>query len=447
MVPWYRGAVLYCLAIYSLRKNSSALTVIQRNIFSVFGFLFIALGLYFTDSAQFPGWYALFPVVGSALLIVAGQNSFLNHSILAGKPFVLIGLISYPLYLWHWPILSFLRFLLNETPSALIRVLAMAVAILLSWATYVWVDRPIRFGQNRHLKTVILIVLMALIAFIGWNTYARKGLEFRFKTLGNRNELGYRGWQQHMYPPGTINCKKDFSNFRYAICIATPNPVTAVIGDSHAATFIYGLVNSKNDDFNHAMIVAGGGCQPALEMYPKTECNQQLIDALAVIKRTATIKNVAISGYFLSDIQNASKPEIMEAYIKGYSSTISALQAMNKKVIFLIDAPVVTQDPSKCVRGGTQLRGYFQKTPSFCGALESDDLVSNERYDYFINRLRSEHPEVIFFDPRPLFCPNNQCSLFKDGMLLYSDSHHLSIYGGSLVVNGLIDSLYQTNQK
>lgn len=117
-----------------------------------FGILFIVLGLLFTDSTQFPGWYALFPVIGSVLLIAAGQHSFFNRSVLASKPFIFIGLISYPLYLWHWPILSFLRFLFNETPSVLIRVLAMAVAVLLSWVTYIWLDRPIRFGQKSPLK-------------------------------------------------------------------------------------------------------------------------------------------------------------------------------------------------------------------------------------------------------------------------------------------------------
>lgn len=435
------------LAIYFLRENPITFTATQCNVLSIFGILFIIFGLIFTESIQFPGWYALFPVAGSVLLIAAGQHSFFNCTVLASKPFVFIGLISYPLYLWHWPILSFLRFLLNETPSVLIRVLAMAVAVLLSWATYVWLDRPIRFGPNRRLKTTILIVLMGVIAFVGWNTYARKGLEFRFKTLGNRNELGFRGWQQHMYPPGTINCEKDFSSFRYAICITTPDPITAVIGDSHAATLIYGLVNSENSDFNHAMVVAGGGCQPALGMHPNTECNQQLIDALAVIKRTPTIKNVVIAGYFQGDLENASKPRVMDAYVKGYGATINTLKRMDKKVIFYVDAPVVTQDPSKCVRGGTWLRGYFQKIPNFCAALTSEDLVSTEGYSYFIERLKAENPEVIFYDPRDLFCPNEKCSLFKDGMLLYSDNHHLSIYGSSLIVNGLIDSLYPMIQK
>lgn len=431
------------LAIYFSRENLISFTAAKCNAFSVFGILFIVSGLIFTNSSQFPGWYALFPVIGSVLLIAAGQNSFFNRLVLSSKPFIFIGLISYPLYLWHWPILSFLRFLFNETPSTLLRVLAMAVAVLLSWITYIWIDRPIRFGANRRLKTIILMVLMVIIAFVGWNTYARKGLEFRFKALGNRNELGYRGWQQHLYPPGTINCGKEFSSFRYAICITTPDPETAIIGDSHATTLIYGLVNSKNSEFNHAIVVAGGGCQPALGKHLNTECNQQLLDALAVIKRTPSIKNVVIAGYFQGDLENASKPMVMEAYIKGYDATIKVLRGMDKKVIFYVDAPVVIQDPSKCVRGGTWLRGYFQKTPNFCSALSPEDLVSIERYSYFIERLRAENPAVIFYDPRTLFCPNGKCNLFKDGKLLYSDSHHLSIYGSVLVVNGLIDLLGQ----
>ena len=89
------------------------------------------------------------------------------------------------------------------------------------------------------------------------------------------------------------------------------------------------------------------------------------------------------------------------------------------------------------------MRGYFQKTPNFCNALASEDLVPTERYSYFIERLKAVNSGVIFFDPHALFCPNGECNLFKDGMLLYSDAHHLSIYGSELVVSGLIDLLRQ----
>jgi peptidoglycan/LPS O-acetylase OafA/YrhL len=102
----------------------------------------LAIGLLDTAS-RYPGWGAFMPVVGAALLLDA-RGSTVNRRLLSHPGMIYIGLVSYPFYLWHWPILSYLGILRGGDPTMLEKVLAVAVAFVLACATYSFVERPIR---------------------------------------------------------------------------------------------------------------------------------------------------------------------------------------------------------------------------------------------------------------------------------------------------------------
>src|ERR1700722_8481853 len=93
--------------------------------------LFIAALVLLTKNDQFPGWLAALPTVGTCLLIAAGNRSWVNSRLLGNPLMVWVGLISYPLYLWHWPLLSFQRILSPSGLSARITLLTLAVAVVL----------------------------------------------------------------------------------------------------------------------------------------------------------------------------------------------------------------------------------------------------------------------------------------------------------------------------
>jgi peptidoglycan/LPS O-acetylase OafA/YrhL len=114
---------------------------------------------------SFPGWWALLPTLGSALLIGAGAQAWFNRTVLANRAMVWIGLISFPLYLWHWPLLSFARIIESETPSHSIRLAAIGVAFVFAWLTYQLIERQIRFTQRR--VTVFLLLLMVSVGMTG----------------------------------------------------------------------------------------------------------------------------------------------------------------------------------------------------------------------------------------------------------------------------------------
>ncbi len=115
-----------------------------RNMLSLLGFALIVVGLCtIKHSSSFPSYNALLPVMGAVFIIAAGADAWLNRVVLSHRVAVFIGLISYPLYLWHWPLLSFEHIVWGGKPPALWRGAAVAVAILLAWVTYRYIEPPL----------------------------------------------------------------------------------------------------------------------------------------------------------------------------------------------------------------------------------------------------------------------------------------------------------------
>lgn len=410
----------------------------NSNIQSWLGFLSILLGLFVIEKEYFPGWYALLPTIGCALIITAGPSAYINRALLSIKPLIWIGLISYPLYLWHWPILSFLRIVFNESPPRSIRVVAVLFSVILAYLTYRFIDKPIRFGAHLKSKTIFLLVAMLLVGSLGYYTYKSGGIESRFTPLISSNNLDQRSWQWNLYPKGTRNCEKELSNFKYTICSTTTNPTVAIIGDSHAAALFYGFTQNNHSKLNQVAVFAGGACQPTLGIQSYPGCNKLLRETLSKIRNSPNIKYVLLTSYYYEDIENAKNPEILSAYVAGYTKTIKALEGMGKKVIFVIDIPAMIGNPELCVPGPNKLRQKYQKIPEFCSALSSSDLKPRTEYDQFLEQLRDQNSNITFYEPASLLCQESKCKIFNNGELLYSDSHHLSIYGSKLIADDLI---------
>lgn len=127
----------------------------------------------------YPGGWALFPVLGACMLILAGSGAWVNRKILANRWVVFVGLISYPLYLWHWPLLSFARLMEGETPSRNIRMAVVALSFVLAWLTYRLIERPLRLGGKTWVTTAVFCLLLTLVGYVGYNAYVKDGLEVR----------------------------------------------------------------------------------------------------------------------------------------------------------------------------------------------------------------------------------------------------------------------------
>ncbi len=174
--------------VYSEKQEGDGKTL--ANVLSFVGLLLLLYGFWrINKEFSFPGKWALLPVLGAILIITAGSKAWVNRTILSNKVAVWFGLISFPLYLWHWPLLSFARIVEGEVPSRNIRIAALILSVLLAWLTYKLVERPLRFGNYSKIKVTVLVVVMTIVGYVGYNTYERDGLSFRLKNITNETLL------------------------------------------------------------------------------------------------------------------------------------------------------------------------------------------------------------------------------------------------------------------
>ncbi len=160
-----------------------------RSMASIVGLaMIIGAALLFNRHMRFPGWAAVLPTSGAAVLIATGPSALVNRVVLSNRLAVFTGLISYPLYLWHWPLISYAYILrLGRTPRPLLAVGLVAVSFLLAWMTYRLVETPVRFGNRRRGNTIALIASMGLMGVAGTAAWLTNGFGFRYPDLPNIN--------------------------------------------------------------------------------------------------------------------------------------------------------------------------------------------------------------------------------------------------------------------
>ena len=250
-----------------------------------------------SPESTFPGWWALLPTVGTALLITAGPQAWFNRHILASKPFVWVGLISYPLYLWHWPFLAFSAVSHVEAPRVSSQLGWVGLSVALAWLTYKLIETPIRFGRFNHRSTtVFLSALVAVIATAGFTTYKQDGFESRFPEIvrdmmskGGRTAV-VDGWRDG-------DCMLDFKFPASAykdFCIEKKRPLIFLWGDSHAGSLYPGfkaLQDSGKYQFGLGERTAAI-CPPVLGIEPRPLCkslNDNAIEAIRASKPDVVI--------------------------------------------------------------------------------------------------------------------------------------------------------------
>ena len=147
----------------------------------------LASAALFSPDMRFPGWLALLPVAGTTALILAGPEAMANRMIFSNRVVVFVGLISYPLYLWHWPLISYAYIIrLGKAPTPLMATALVATSLLLAWLTYRFVEYPIRFGAHRHRRTQVIAACVAALGGCGLAIWSAGGFPGRFPGLDIR---------------------------------------------------------------------------------------------------------------------------------------------------------------------------------------------------------------------------------------------------------------------
>lgn len=215
-----------------------------RHALSAAGLLLILLALVIIDSqVPFPGAWALLPTLGAALLIHAGAQGGVNRQLLSLRPMVWVGLISYPLYLWHWPLLTFARIIESEAPSLALRAWLVLSSFLLAWLTYRFIERPVRARANSRGLIWALCLSMAFLGIAGFVVKSAHGYRERLAGMMNADPttMVVGGDRGRLLPGCGIPEAKKAHGLNYCMRNSQQSPRYAMLGDSKAEALFYGL--------------------------------------------------------------------------------------------------------------------------------------------------------------------------------------------------------------
>ena len=438
------------LMVGALLAEYSAKNMSQKEVFkswasflSGLGLVFIVAGfLIINHKSVFPGLLALLPTLGAGLILLSADSSWLGQKILAHPFLVFIGVISYPLYLWHWPLLVFLRLYFGPEIPYQFTILAIFFSFILAWLTYKFIELPLRRNRlSENLVSYCLCMVMIVLGVIGFFIKENNGLTWRYEH--NLNERNIRIVENRMVVKDILDCsqiykKLDSDAIRYSTCLETSAaPKIALLGDSHANHLLYGFANSSSNFLRNTLLVSTASCPPAIDFISEKWCSQALQVSLNKISKTPTLGYVVISAAKYSG--NFQDSLLLQ---EGYEKTITKLLKMNLKVIFIVDPSGIaydengkTRDPEDCVRA--QARNLFIKnSPEWCNGIPVGQY-HHELYLSLISRLKDRFPRVIFYDSSDLFCPNEKCQIFDDNKLLVEDFNHLSKYGSEKIAKDI----------
>jgi peptidoglycan/LPS O-acetylase OafA/YrhL len=429
------------LAYIRVRHSAWQPSQRQLQIASSLGVALLAFGLYRIDKGRpYPGTWALLPILGSFCLIFAGPTAWFNRLVLSNRLLVWIGLISFPLYLWHWPILSFMRIVENEAPSAHFRNLAVVLSVLLAWLTYYFVEKPIRSNGKSGLKIVVLASMVTALGVAGWFVYQNKGITSRPAARAD----GVNVWDNYAFA-GT--CKlvthapehDDWCNMGNAPDKA---PTTLLIGDSVGNNFAPMLNDfaSANADTGFVFRQMGRGLCHGLPEIGYDNCKAMVAATDAYIAQTPSIHTIIMAAnwplYYdgfemgtAGKVTNAQFEAAFEARVKHY-------QGLGKRVIVFLTPPAGVS-PRACV-----VRPIRLTEKSTCIMARKDALVHDGQYrTYFNSYLASKG--IATFDPFKYMCDDKTCKVTDGTKIYYLDHEHFSIFGGQFLAKVAGDELKQ----
>jgi peptidoglycan/LPS O-acetylase OafA/YrhL len=448
------GAALGYAHTYKMQNSqTSTTTTFQRFIInsqSLVGIGLIGYSLfYFSNETIFPSWNALFPAVGTLLIINSPSTAFFNSYVLSFRPIVIIGLFSYPLYLWHWPLLVFARITNDGETQIEIKLINIILIFIVSLLIFYIVENPIRtkWKKTKNKKIPLYLILtLFVVGSVGGLFYFQDG----FINLRNQNNVVDKRDIQKLASSMFQKCPEFPSKYFENTCVKTTKfPRLALIGDSHAQALLLAFADSPYAQLNQLIMSASINCKHYIE-YHRSEnegelenqkiksCQSWLRTTLDIIQKTSSIKTVVFTNFFKK--LNLDTDEDILLNLESYQKIFDLLIKAGKKIIVLTDVPTFEWDPKSCIdRRPFYLYGHKKRDP--CGISVADFNEQRLEYDSFMKTLAQKNPKIVIYDPINIFLKNNMYWAMLDGVLLYNDRNHVNHVGARRVVEDLYQKL------
>lgn len=433
-------------------------------IFFLGVFLIFYSAFLFKSSNIYPSFRAVVPVLGAAFLLSSFKKSYFSR-IFSNTSLVLIGKISYPLYLWHWPLLCFYRIFKGGELSYILKIELICISVALSLITYKYIEIPIRKYRYKIFLTPLLLIIMSIVGGLGLSVYLEGGMNKRpfIKEIINL-ESAFLSPQHFVASDASCDALLGKPILAPNVCITNSSaPKIMIAGDSHAIA-LYGAILGGGID-QSAVLFAGNGCLP-LDGYivqdnglPRSWCQSYAQNILHAIDRMPSITTVFLSTrgpvYFSGEgygIEGKNKLSIAnvrghddlnqeDRFYRGYSNFIRQLLAKKIKVIMITEVPELGEDPRGCVAKRPAI--FSDANVSTCSQPRKSVLQRKDRYLEIVKKIRQDNPELKIYHGMDSFCDEMTCYGKGVDGLWYWDDDHLSLLGS---VKMLKDILHITGE-
>jgi peptidoglycan/LPS O-acetylase OafA/YrhL len=414
----------------------------------------------FRAEMAFPGYLAAVPVFGTALVVAGGHLAAKNpvQVLLSTRPMVLIGLLSYSWYLWHWPLLALTRAYLLEERNLTRDLGLAALSLMLAYASYRLVENPIRFGRPgpfRRTETTLaagLVISLAMCLPAGalgaWaKLVGSKRGEFA-PIIAARNDRPALRSNCHQRPP--------FENLTAAEKCTTGSsdtpPAVVLWGDSHA-DHLSPLMQSfaASSPLTSAVVRSFNSCPPLGEFRTgdarqDEACGQFNSAVLAEIKELSGngLRGVVLSGFWL-DVFGAATLQTIAAQrggtepslqtpetVKSLAATVERLTSLGLKILIVAPTPVMKYEIPSCLA---------RRRSDQCGVERTLINVQRREVTRLLLELESLWPNVHVIDFIDSLCDSKTCFATQDGQILYLDRHHLTASASRALLPAARESL------
>lgn len=409
------GALLALGAVPAIRSRW------LRELVAWSGLVAVALAVALYDRATvFPGVTALAPVLGAAALLHAAPGTSMAR-LLALPPLVGTGLISYSLYLWHWPLIVLTEYATDMPLAGLTRIAVLMAALVAAALSWRFVEQPFRDSRRMPARHIFRFTgaAMALLCALSLALIAMGGWPSRFAPPVLAQMAG-----QSDFAPTRKRCHDIFMRNASPCVLGAPVPPDAMLwGDSHGVELAYALSLEARTRGDALIQRTTSSCPPVLGFDAKdprcVAANRAAFDA---IRADPTIRRIYLAAFWANG--DFDSP----AFVAQLDRTIAALRAQGRDVVLV--GPVPPQ-PFDVPRRLAHL--------ARAGRIEAAQGVSRAFVD-----ARTAHLRVLFarwqrrgvrlIDPVTALCDRQSCAIERGGKPLYFDSHHLSVAGAMLVV-------------
>lgn len=386
------------------------------------------------DNWAFPGWWALVPCTGATLLISAGSRSWFNRVVLSSSAMVSIGLISYPLYLWHWPLLAILRLWRGNHPGTLETLAAVVLATFLATTTYKYVEIPVRSYRYPRVPVVGLCVAMSLCALVGLFIFVG---EIPPRSVAYALDPYIRASRQDWLTGAESSWTWYVDG---AVLLGNGQRKVVFIGDSNMQQYyprIAKLLADHPSNSRSARFFVRAGCAPGVDYFVASlensfaaaSCRSYLSMAFEYAK-TAEVETVVIAALWRSYTTDdwtaiASRPlkPDTDVALQELKQTVSDLIAHHKKVYIVLNIPFGANfDPRQMIRRSLFSPAFTLdiRPPSRRDMLEAVGPIGEKL------RAIARESGASVIDPVEWLCTKTDCpATTAAGEPMYRDRSHL----------------------